>query len=157
MHIPMLAWHVHLHIGGWAGKHMLIDKQGCHIFVKMSNQVLLPLDMFSKKGTANALASSQFSDSSKEEDRSQCLSISNEVPYHNPRSNSSSSGVGSGSESGAQSMERVKRLTIKDLPLAQEMIHFKKIASIAQVTSLRLQILRMISVSLKISVMKTIS
>ena len=97
----MLAWHVHLHIGGWAGKHMLIDKQGCHIFVKMSNQVLLPLDMFSKKGTANALASSQFSDSSKEEDRSQCLSISNEVPYHNPRSNSSSSGVGSGSESGA--------------------------------------------------------
>ena len=97
----MLAWHVHLHIGGWAGKHMLIDKQGCHTFVKMSNQVLLPLDMFSKKGTANALASSQFSNSSKEEDRSQCLSISNEVPYHNPRSNSSSSGVGSGSESGA--------------------------------------------------------
>ena len=101
MHIPMLAWHVHLHIGGWAGKHMLIDKQGCHIFVKMSNQVLLPLDMFSKKDSTNALASSQFSDSSKEEDRSQCLSISNEVPYHNPRSNSSSSGVGSGSESGA--------------------------------------------------------
>merc|ERR1711997_430196 len=67
----------------------------------MSNQVLLPLDMFSKKGSTNALASSQFSDSSKEEDRSQCLSISNEVPYHNPRSNSSSSGVGSGSESGA--------------------------------------------------------
>ena len=95
----MLAWHVHLHIGGWAGKHMLIDKQGYHIFVKMSNQVLLPLDMFSKKGST--LASSQFSDSSKEEDRSQCLSISNEVPYHNPRSNSSSSGVGSGSESGA--------------------------------------------------------
>ena len=97
----MLAWHVHLHIGGWAGKHMLIDKQGYHIFVKMSNQVLLPLDMFSKKSSTNALASSQFSDSSKEEDRSQCLSISNEVPYHNPRSNSSSSGVGSGSESGA--------------------------------------------------------
>ena len=67
----------------------------------MSNQVLLPLDMFSKKSSTNALASSQFSDSSKEEDRSQCLSISNEVPYHNPRSNSSSSGVGSGSESGA--------------------------------------------------------
>ena len=77
---------------------MLIDKQGNHIFVKMSNQVLLPLDMFSKKGSTLAL--SQFSDSSKEEDRSQCLSISNEVPYHNPRSNSSSSGVGSGSESG---------------------------------------------------------
>ena len=101
MHIQMLVWHVHLHIGGWAGKHMLIDKQGHHIFVKMSNQVLLPLDMFSKKSSTNALASSQFSDSSKEEDRSQCLSISNEVPYHNPRSNSSSSGVGSGSESGA--------------------------------------------------------
>merc|ERR1712141_212340 len=57
--------------------------------------------MFSKKSSTNALASSQFSDSSKEEGRSQCLSISNEVPYHNPRSNSSSSGVGSGSESGA--------------------------------------------------------
>ena len=155
----------------------------------MSNQVLLPLDMFSKKGSTNALASSQFSDSSKEEDRSQCLSISNEVPYHNPRSNSSSSGVGSGSESGnsingESETSDYQRSTPspRDDPFQENSIDSSSNKSKVSLTSkyfepvlqlylwytllyivhiifhiFRLQILRMISVSLKISVTKIIS
>ena len=66
----------------------------------MSNQILLPLETFAHEHRNNM--TSQYSDNcSKDELRTQTLSIGKDVFHSQDQSNSSSSGVGSGSESGA--------------------------------------------------------